>query len=218
MWRSDTDPEYRRIENTLRKARSDQDAVIKQAQRHMSEILDNSFVVRSCKTARAVAGVLLCVGGLSSIVYFGFLGFIFSAIAVALFVSASTGWMRRVRQSAAQSLSTELQPYETGVAKAESFLRAAETRYERECDRYYSYPPDWDTRRQAVLARDGYRCTSCGWPDGVKRKRRELHIHHVESLARGGNNSLNNLTTLCHMCHRRIDADHLGVRPSWQRK
>lgn len=218
MWQRDPDPEYWRIKNTLRKAMSDQGAAIKQERRRMSEIVDRSLIVRSFKAARAIAAVLLCIGGLSLTSYFGFWGLVSSAMAVALFVSASSEWMRRVRQKATQRLSTELTPYETAVAKAESLIRAAETRYERECELYDSYPPDWDTRRQAVLARDGFSCTSCAWPSGVQRKRRELHVHHVIPLARGGDNSLGNLTTLCHICHRRVDGDHRGVRPSWQRK
>ena len=222
MWRRhNPDPEYRqyrRIKEKLRRSRSDQSAVIEQAQRRMSELLDNSFLVQSFKVARAMAGVLLCIGGLSSIVYLGPVGFILSAIVVALFVSASAGWMQRVRHSAARRLSAELQPFETVIAKAESLLLAAENQYEWECEQYCYYPPDWHSRRQAVLIRDGHRCTSCGWPDGFQRKRRELHVHHVESLARGGSNSLENLTTLCHMCHRRVDGDHRGVRDSRRRK
>lgn len=218
MWRRNLDPEYSRIKNTLRKTEAVGDAVIKKARRRISEIVDKSFVVRSFMAARVIVGVLLCIGGLSLTFYFGFWGFVSSAIAVALFLSASTEWMRRVRQGAAQRLTTELEPHETAISMAESLLRAAETRYERECELYDSYPPDWDIRRKAVKARDGYCCSSCGWPGGVQRKRRELHVHHVISLTRGGDNSLNNLTTLCHMCHRRIDGDHRGVRSSRERK
>ena len=210
--------EYRRIKKKLRMARADQGAVIEQAQRRMSELLDNSYLVQSFKVVRAMAGVLLCIGGWTSIVYLGPLGFILSAIVVALLVSVSPRWMQRVRHSAALRLSVELQPFETIIAKGKSSLLAAENQYEWECEQYCSYPPDWHKRREVVLIRDGYRCTSCGWPDGFKRKRRELHVHHVKSLARGGTNSLENLTTLCHMCHRSVDGDHRGVHNTRQRK
>ena len=70
----------------------------------MSELLDNSFLVQSFKVARAMAGVLLCIGVWSSIVYMAGVGFILSAIVVALIVWASAGWMERVRHSAARRL------------------------------------------------------------------------------------------------------------------
>ncbi|MEW5994626.1 MAG: HNH endonuclease [Candidatus Zixiibacteriota bacterium] len=68
--------------------------------------------------------------------------------------------------------------------------------------RYPGYPPDWEERRGLVKLRDGWRCAECGWPAGVKRKARNLHVHHIVPLSDGGDNSLHNLTTLCHICHR----------------
>ncbi len=75
-----------------------------------------------------------------------------------------------------------------------------------------TYPPDWDQRRAEVLESDGYACTSCGWPEGFRRKARELHVHHVTPLSEGGDHSASNLTTLCHICHRGIDSRHNRVR------
>lgn len=66
---------------------------------------------------------------------------------------------------------------------------------------YNGYPPDWHWRKEDVKKRDNYTCANCGWPDGVKSKRRNLHVHHRVPLSRGGNNALTNLITLCHMCH-----------------
>ena len=67
---------------------------------------------------------------------------------------------------------------------------------------YQGYPPDWPWRKKDVKTRDRESCSKCGWPAGVSRRKRNLHVHHRVSLARGGNNSLTNLTTLCHICHR----------------
>lgn len=57
----------------------------------------------------------------------------------------------------------------------------------------------WEITRQIVLARDRYRCTTCGrtaeqtgWP---------LEIHHIVPQSCGGGNDPMNLTTLCHPCH-----------------
>lgn len=75
------------------------------------------------------------------------------------------------------------------------------------------YPPDWDLRRYDVHMRDGYACTECGWPNGFKVRRRELHVHHIIPVSRGGDSSLDNLITLCHICHSKVDSLHKVVRP-----
>jgi hypothetical protein len=51
--------------------------------------------------------------------------------------------------------------------------------------------------RQAVLARDGYRCRApgCG-------RARFLEVHHLKPKAQGGKNDPGNLVTLCSACHR----------------
>ncbi|MBX3646981.1 MAG: HNH endonuclease, partial [Rhodocyclaceae bacterium] len=80
------------------------------------------------------------------------------------------------------------------------------------CEGYVGYPPDWSQRRAKVLARDGYKCSKCGYPDGFKRKCRELHVHHIVHISDGGDNRPSNLVTLCHICHRNIDTHHGAVR------
>jgi hypothetical protein len=49
--------------------------------------------------------------------------------------------------------------------------------------------------RQAVLERDGRRCTRCGSTE-------RLEIDHVQPQARGGSDDLSNLRTLCRPCHQ----------------
>lgn len=58
------------------------------------------------------------------------------------------------------------------------------------------YGPDWERLRIQVLARDGCRCTECGetWLN-------YLEIHHIQPLGAGGTNELDNLVTLCRLCH-----------------
>lgn len=54
--------------------------------------------------------------------------------------------------------------------------------------------------RQAVLARDEYRCVRCG-------KSNRLTVHHVDGKGRGfpdPNNDLLNLETLCRSCHAKL--------------
>lgn len=61
-------------------------------------------------------------------------------------------------------------------------------------DHFPTYPPDWDDRRSEVVVRDGNQCYNCG-------KYRQLHLHHVKQLSKGGSNKLSNLRLLCEACH-----------------
>jgi hypothetical protein len=56
---------------------------------------------------------------------------------------------------------------------------------------------DYRKARAKALFRDGYTCTEegCGTTD-------HLECHHCKPLYAGGDNSLDNLTTLCHYHHR----------------
>jgi DEAD/DEAH box helicase domain-containing protein len=67
------------------------------------------------------------------------------------------------------------------------------------------YGPQWQTIRDRVRARDGYRCQNCGAPE----KGRTHHIHHKIPFrafaSREQANQLDNLTTLCPDCHRRAE-------------
>ncbi|MBI5303344.1 MAG: DEAD/DEAH box helicase [Chloroflexi bacterium] len=71
------------------------------------------------------------------------------------------------------------------------------------------YGPDWDALRERVRARDRYRCTGCGAPE----QGRVHDVHHRIPFrafaSRAEANRLENLTTLCHNCHRRAE---LAVR------
>jgi DEAD/DEAH box helicase domain-containing protein len=73
------------------------------------------------------------------------------------------------------------------------------------------YGPDWQQQRQLALARDDYRCRTCGASEGT------LHVHHIRpfrdyAYLPGENdhyrqaNQLDNLVTLCPACHRRAEA------------
>ena len=51
--------------------------------------------------------------------------------------------------------------------------------------------------RRQVLDRDGHRCATPGCTAA-----RFLEVHHVVARKNGGSNRVENLTTLCHRCHR----------------
>ena len=55
----------------------------------------------------------------------------------------------------------------------------------------------WARLRRRVLDRDGWQCVLCG-------SRNRLECDHIEGLAEGGSNSLDNLRTLCRACHLKL--------------
>jgi 5-methylcytosine-specific restriction endonuclease McrA len=63
-------------------------------------------------------------------------------------------------------------------------------------------PESYETLRQQILRRDGWRCQSCGAMSN-------LEVHHIEFRSHSGNDSELNLITLCGACHIRV---HTGNR------
>jgi len=55
-------------------------------------------------------------------------------------------------------------------------------------------PLSYDSLRQQVLRRDGWRCQSCGTMSN-------LEVHHRQFRSHSGADSEENLITLCHECH-----------------
>ena len=55
-------------------------------------------------------------------------------------------------------------------------------------------PVSYETLRQQILRRDGWRCQSCGAMSN-------LEIHHKEFRSHSGHDSAENLITLCRPCH-----------------
>ncbi len=55
-------------------------------------------------------------------------------------------------------------------------------------------PEQYDNLRNQVLRRDGWRCQSCGAMSN-------LEVHHKEFRSHSGDDSDQNLITLCTACH-----------------
>ena len=64
-------------------------------------------------------------------------------------------------------------------------------------------PTSYDALRQQVLRRDAWRCQSCG-------KMCNLEVHHQEFRSHAGEDSEQNLITLCSECHCAIHHGHQG--------
>ena len=58
-------------------------------------------------------------------------------------------------------------------------------------------PELYEQLRKQVLRRDGWRCQGCG-------TRSNLEVHHKEFRSQGGDDSEQNLITLCAACHSRV--------------
>ena len=57
-------------------------------------------------------------------------------------------------------------------------------------------PVSYESLRQLILRRDGWRCQSCGAMSN-------LELHHREFRSHSGSDSEENLITLCSGCHAR---------------
>ncbi len=58
-------------------------------------------------------------------------------------------------------------------------------------------PLSYESLRQRVLRRDGWRCQSCGTMSN-------LEVHHKQFRSHSGEDSEDNLITLCALCHADI--------------
>lgn len=61
-----------------------------------------------------------------------------------------------------------------------------------------------DPVRVSVLKRDNFKCTNCGWSRAMLNKddpRKMLELHHKHQHKDGGENTVENLITLCNVCH-----------------
>jgi len=63
-----------------------------------------------------------------------------------------------------------------------------------------------DAVKRKVLRRDNYKCTICNWShqEWNRSDPRHLELHHEKPHVKGGENTENNLVTLCTVCHDEI--------------
>ena len=57
-------------------------------------------------------------------------------------------------------------------------------------------PESYEQLRQQILQRDGWKCQNCG-------SRLNLEVHHKAFRGQGGDDSEENLITVCARCHAR---------------
>ena len=71
----------------------------------------------------------------------------------------------------------------------------------------YLRSPQWKRLRRETVDAYGGRCIKCRWGDN-------LDVHHIKYPDRWENDSMNNLTVLCHDCHQkehRLNPEHACV-------
>jgi len=59
------------------------------------------------------------------------------------------------------------------------------------------HPFSYESLRRQILRRDGWRCQSCGTMTN-------LEVHHREFRSHSGDDSEDNLITMCTACHARV--------------
>lgn len=112
-----------------------------------------------------------------------------------------TEWARRVRELRTQegwyvtTRNTGRPDLPIGSYVLENTIQAP--KHDRDID---------DDVRRKVLVRDKYACTQCGWTNKQwdKSDPRHLELHHVKHHVEGGENTEENLITLCNVCHDKV--------------
>ena len=114
-----------------------------------------------------------------------------------------TEWARRVRE-----LRTEFGwPVATkSTGRPDLPVGAYVLQGDRQSPEHDRHIPD-DVRGE-VLRRDGYECKRCSWShkEWNPSNPRHLELHHIEHHAKGGRNVMENLKTLCNVCHDKVHA------------
>lgn len=117
------------------------------------------------------------------------------------YVAQSSEWARRVRELRTEEgwpISTKMSgnpSLPVGVYVLELDRQAPAH------DRHIS-----DAVRRHAMQRDSYTCRNCGWSHDLWNSSdpRFLELHHQIHHADGGSNELENLVTLCNVCHDQL--------------
>jgi len=56
---------------------------------------------------------------------------------------------------------------------------------------------EFEINREIVIKRDGYRCVTCNQISN-------LEVHHKQYKSNGGDDSIDNLITVCNLCHYKL--------------
>lgn len=66
----------------------------------------------------------------------------------------------------------------------------------------YYQSPEWRHLARATKERDHFQCQVCGDREGDPHC--QLHAHHIARRSKGGSDTLENLVTVCDLCHATV--------------
>ena len=124
----------------------------------------------------------------------------FSAILVVIILAAFAyeAYTTASTESIVQP-STSIPEVDTDLANLHNFLYMKQQ---------YLHSQQWKDKRKLVIARDCYRCTSCG-------SLKDLQVHHKSHYLSIPNEPLSALTTLCGTCHTELH-ERIGYPQTYQ--
>ena len=117
------------------------------------------------------------------------------------YVAQSTEWARRTRELRTEEGWPVVTRYSGNPNLPIGVYVLEEDRQAPPHDRNIS-----DAARRKALQRDNYTCRICGWSyeNWNPSDPRFLELHHVIHHVAGGSNELDNLKTLCNVCHDEV--------------
>lgn len=141
-------------------------------------------IISAWETGRVVAAVL---GFFVFLVFFDFRIAAILAICSYAFITS-------------QVVKNPISQKEATIKKLLTQRRATVRRLSDLYSAYWPLPPDWFSRREQVISRDGHRCSECN--RRMFRSKVPFHIHHVVPKKHpDGHHGLDNLALLCEICH-----------------
>lgn len=119
------------------------------------------------------------------------------------YVSKNSGdWPRRTRELRTEDGWPIITKFSGDPSMPAGTYKLGEDKQSEPHDRRIS-----ESVRRAVMKRDGWRCQwrGCGWPEGFPESdKRFLEVHHIVHHVKGGENTADNLVTLCNLHHDEV--------------
>lgn len=82
-------------------------------------------------------------------------------------------------------------------------------KYKKDAEKYYlkaiAEQKYYSEVRERILRRDNWTCQKCG------QKISKLHVHHIIKRKEARVDTDDNLITVCHKCHKKLDGKEYGV-------
>ena|SRR5712692_2509177 len=144
MWTSRQDPEYRRIKDSLERKLASLRQIVEAPPLKRQEILQASPRIKAIDFVATFTVLLGIAGGIFGSYLVGIIGFLIGVLMTCAGVISVLVLRPRIEQSVLAVATHELAPLEAAAAQAQEQMHAVWQEYEKECEWYHSYPPDWN--------------------------------------------------------------------------